>query len=176
DNVALALGVAQIFNIPRHIALRGMLKAQPDPGAMRIHSYAAPTGNQAHFVNGFAANEPTSTLKIWERLVQLGYPASNPLIIMNCRADRVDRTEQFARDFLPYLQIGTLLVVGKITSPVIEAVEVGNVRVNEVINLENEEVANVIEVIDQHVYGQVIYGVGNIHGVGEALIGHLTGE
>ena len=176
DNVALALGVAQIFNIPRHIALRGMLKAQPDPGAMRIHSYAAPTGNQAHFVNGFAANEPTSTLKIWERLVQLGYPASNPLIIMNCRADRVDRTEQFARDFLPYLQIGTLLVVGKITSPVIEAVEVGNVRVNEVINLENEEVANVIEVIDQHVHGQVIYGVGNIHGVGEALIGHLTGE
>lgn len=176
DNVALALGVAQIFNIPREIALRGMLKAQADPGAMRIHTYTAPTGSQAYFVNGFAANEPTSTLKIWERLVQLGYPASNPIIIMNCRADRVDRTEQFAKDFLPYLSIGTLVVVGEITSPVVDEVKAGNIQVNKMIDLENEDISKVIEVIDQQIHGQVIYGVGNIHGVGEALIGHLTGE
>src|SRR5699024_6181807 len=114
DNVALGLGVAQIFNIPREVALRGMLQAQPDPGAMRIHNYVTPTGNNGHFVNGFAANEPTSTLNIWKRLVELGYPENDPLIIMNCRPDRVDRTEQFAHDFLPHIEIGTLIVVGNI--------------------------------------------------------------
>src|SRR5699024_12448887 len=81
DNVALGLGVAKIFNIPTHRALRGMLKAQPDPGAMRIHQYTAATNKNAYFVNGFAANEPTSSLKIWERLIQLGYPEKNPLIV-----------------------------------------------------------------------------------------------
>lgn len=176
DNVALGLGVAQIFNIPQDLALRGMLKAQADPGAMRIYAYTAPSGNKAHFVNGFAANEPTSSLKIWERLVQLGYPAANPLLIMNCRADRVDRTEQFAEDFLPYISIGTLLLVGDITSPVMDAVAEGKIQAKKVINLEKEAVTTVIEEIDQHIQGQVIYGVGNIHGVGEAIIRHLSGE
>lgn len=176
DNVALGLGVAKIFNIPTHRALRGMLKAQPDPGAMRIHQYTAATNKSAYFVNGFAANEPTSSLKIWERLIQLGYPEKNPLIVMNCRADRVDRTEQFAEDFLPYIQIGTLLVVGEITGPIIEAVEAGRIQANEVVNLENEDVSVVIDTIDNYVNQQVIFGVGNIHGVGEPLITHLTGE
>lgn len=176
DNVALGLGVAEIFDIPKNVALRGMLKAQPDPGAMRIHQYVASTSQQAYFVNGFAANEPTSTLNIWNRVVQLGYPAVNPLVIMNCRADRVDRTEQFAEDFLPYIEIGTLLVVGEVTGPIMDAVQKGNIQANKVIDLEDETISVVIDVIDDHVKGQVIFGVGNIHGVGEPLIAHLSGK
>lgn len=176
DNVALGLGVAEIFEIPTDLALRGMLQAQPDPGAMRIHQYIAPSGQHAHFVNGFAANEPTSSLNIWDRLSSLNYPTSNPIIIMNCRADRVDRTEQFAADFLPYINIGILLVVGEITSPIIDAVHAGTIQANEVIDLENEDVAVVQATIDEYVNGQVIFGVGNIHGIGEPLISHLSGE
>lgn len=176
DNVALGLAVAKIFNIPKKVALRGMLKAQPDPGAMRIHTYESARGTKAHFVNGFAANEPTSSLKIWERLAELGYPSRDPLIIMNCRPDRVDRTEQFARDFLPHLKIGTLLVVGNVTSPVIKAAKAGNIKAKKVIDLEGEELSTIIRTIDEHVDNQMIFGVGNIHGVGEPLISHLSGE
>lgn len=176
DNVALALGVASLFEIPKRVALRGMLKAQPDPGAMRIHSYEAKTGRHAYFVNAFAANEPTSSLNIFKRLLQLGYPARDPLIIMNCRADRVDRTEQFARDFLPYIHIGTLIVVGEITVPIIEAVQAGDIEAKHIINLENEHIEVVKEIIDEHVEGQIIFGVGNIHGIGEPLITHLSGK
>ena len=84
DNAALALAVGQILGIDRETALQGMLKAQPDPGALRITA-VGDSGNPAWLVNAFAANDAQSTLKIWERLQQDGYPVADPVVIMNCR-------------------------------------------------------------------------------------------
>ncbi|WP_440614937.1 poly-gamma-glutamate synthase PgsB, partial [Bacillus subtilis] len=104
DNASLALGVAQALGIDEETAFKGMLNAPPDPGAMRILPLISPS-EPGHFVNGFAANDASSTLNIWKRVKEIGYPTDDPIIIMNCRADRVDRTQQFANDASSTLNI-----------------------------------------------------------------------
>ncbi|HEX6595179.1 MAG TPA: poly-gamma-glutamate synthase PgsB [Bacillota bacterium] len=169
ENAALALAVAEALNIDRATAFQGMLNAQPDPGAMRILPLFDKQ-SPGYFVNGFAGNDPTSTLNIWKRIVQLGYPAEKPVVVMNCRADRVDRTEQFARDVLPYMDIGKLVVIGETTAPIMNACREGAIRADEVIDCEHKEMDQVIDEIIADAHGKVIYGIGNIHGEAEPFI------
>lgn len=119
DNASLALGVAQALGIDEETAFKGMLNAPPDPGAMRILPLISPS-EPGHFVNGFAANDASSTLNIWKRVKEIGYPTDDPIIIMNCRADRVDRTQQFANDVLPYIEASELILIGETTEPIVK--------------------------------------------------------
>jgi poly-gamma-glutamate synthase PgsB/CapB len=145
-----------------------MLNAHPDPGAMRILTLDM-TENPSYFVNGFAANDATSTLNIWERVGMLGYPTQDPIVIMNCRPDRVDRTEQFANDVLPHMQIDCLMVIGTTTSPIVEAYKAGKIKAREVLDLEDQPTKVIYQAIKERMAGRMIYGVGNIHGAAEPL-------
>lgn len=174
DNVALALGVAKALDIPREVALKGMLKTQPDPGAMKIVTYSN-GDNYAYFVNGFAANDSASTLRILERVKQVGYSTEDLIIIMNCRDDRVDRTIQFAEDVLPHIEeIGILILIGSTTGPIVENYNKKIIKANELLDLEGEPTDVIVDELHKRLNGQVIYGIGNIHGAGEPLINHLT--
>lgn len=166
DNAAIALAVAQALGIDEETAKRGMLKAPPDPGVLRI----LPLGEESYFVNGFAANDAASTLNIWQRIKELGYPTENPMVIMNCRADRVDRTEQFAADVLPHIEMEFLVVVGQSIDPIRQAYQEGKIPAQELLDLEDCSAEEVIEQIKDKIAGRVIYGVGNIHGTGQPLI------
>jgi gamma-polyglutamate synthase len=168
ENAALALAVAEALGIDQETAFRGMLKANPDPGAMRILPLSADE-HPAYFVNGFAANDASSTLNIWERVGMLGYPVKDPVVIMNCRPDRVDRTEQFARDVLPHMSIDTLVVIGQTTQPIVEACEKGLIRCSELLDLENQPVEQIVQAIQGKLHNRLVYGVGNIHGAAEPL-------
>ncbi len=67
----------------------------------------------AMFVNGFAANDPESTGQIWEMVLQRFGVGRRKLAVVNCRADRPDRSRQLAeacRGWTPadhYLAVGT---------------------------------------------------------------------
>lgn len=172
DNASLALAVAEVLEIDAVTAKRGMLNAYPDPGAMRILPLFQKE-RPSFFINGFAANDPASTINIWNRAVELGYPAEDPIIIMNCRADRVDRTEQFAVDVLPYLKSSLLLLIGESTGPIVEAYEAGVIPSDHLIDLEGASSAEIIETLPKDRGDRVIYGIGNIHGAGEPLIEEL---
>ena len=65
DNASLALAVAEALGIDEKTAFRGMLNAHPDPGAMRITKFGD-AKQPTFFVNGFAANDASSTLNIWD--------------------------------------------------------------------------------------------------------------
>lgn len=170
DNASLALAVAEALGIDEKTAKQGMLNAHPDPGAMKILPLVDEQ-SPGYFVNGFAANDATSTLNIWERVTELGYPVDQSVVIMNCRADRVDRTQQFARDVLPYIDgIGDLVLIGETTSPIVDAYNEGLIKANELHNLENKSTEQILEVLEGKLSNRVIYGVGNIHGSGEPLI------
>ncbi|MDQ0338519.1 poly-gamma-glutamate synthase PgsB/CapB [Caldalkalibacillus uzonensis] len=166
DNAAIALAVAQALGIDEETAKRGMLKAHPDPGALRV----LPLGDHSFFVNGFAANDAASTLNIWQRIQELGYPTADPMVIMNCRPDRVDRTEQFAADVLPHIETDILVLVGQSTGPIRRAYEEGKIPARQMLDLDGCTTEEVIEQIGDKLAGRVIYGVGNIHGTGEPLI------
>lgn len=70
NNCAMALAVARELGIDDETAVRGMLNAHPEPGAARIFEME----KKSYFVNGFAANEPSSTLEIWERIKKKRFP------------------------------------------------------------------------------------------------------
>src|SRR5699024_4462880 len=63
ENAALAFAVAEALNINHTIAKHGMLKATPDPGAIRIHSLQS---NQVQiFINtAVDTNDPSYTINI----------------------------------------------------------------------------------------------------------------
>ncbi|WP_082232699.1 poly-gamma-glutamate synthase PgsB [Halobacillus massiliensis] len=172
ENAALALAVADILEIDHETARQGMLEAWADPGAMQI----LPIGdynNPTYLVNGFSANDPTSTLNIWERVKQLSYPTENPVVIMNCRSDRVDRTEQFANQVLPHLPAETLILMGETTSPIVNAYKNGALPVKNLLDLEGYETEEIVRVLGPYMAGKTIYGMGNIHGGAEELVKRL---
>ncbi|WP_199228204.1 poly-gamma-glutamate synthase PgsB [Salipaludibacillus keqinensis] len=168
ENAAIGLAVADILGIDKDVALKGMLNAPVDPGAMRVHQFGKQKA-PSFFFNGFAANDATSTINIWNKIQEQDYPSDNKVVIMNCRDDRVDRTIQFAEDVLPKLNMDTLILVGKGVSPIVKAYENGQLRVNNLVNLEKQSTDKVMEKINQLPRNSVIYGIGNIHGGGEEL-------
>ena len=168
ENISIPLAVAEALNIDRDTALRGMLKANPDPGALKI--YAIGEKNKGYFVNGFAANDPSSTLFIWNHLKAIGYSTDKNVILVNCRPDRVDRTIQFAEDVLPNMEIELLAVMGQSTKPITEAVNSKKINVQQYLNLEGLSPVEVLHQIEPYFADRVIYGVGNIHGGGDELV------
>lgn len=172
-NCSIALAAARAMGIPDDVAYRGMLKAHPDPGALRMHEIR----NGAVFVNGFAANEPSSTLGIWEVIKTTDYNWQNPIVVMNCRPDRVDRTRQFVRDFFPFIPNMTLLVIGEKTGDCVKAYKDGAYpNCVEFKCIEGKDVDEVMEYLEPIMPGRIVFGVGNIHGIGGDFISALVGE
>ncbi|MEZ5302918.1 MAG: poly-gamma-glutamate synthase PgsB [Verrucomicrobiales bacterium] len=69
ENIALALRVCAEFGVDRGTAIAGMHAAVPDPGAMTAHELDF-FGRRIYFVNGFAANDPESTERIWKMALE----------------------------------------------------------------------------------------------------------
>ncbi|WP_422387437.1 poly-gamma-glutamate synthase PgsB [Alkalicoccus halolimnae] len=169
ENAALGFAVAEALGIDRAVAEKGMLQAWPDPGSMKILT-VGDTKEPSHFVNGFAANDATSTINIWKRVEQLGFPVQDPVIIVNCREDRVERTEQFASDVLPYLPTANLVLIGSVTDPIVKACHAGTIKAGQVLDLADKNIEEVVEELQPFLKNRTIYGIGNIHGMGEPLI------
>lgn len=175
DNVSIALAVAQAIGVDEETAFRGMLNAQPDPGAMKITRF----GDELHpsfLVNGFAANDASSTLRIWERVSTFKYSENAPIVIMNCRADRVDRTEQFAQDVLPYIEAELVVAIGETTSPIKNAYDNGEIPTKAFMDLEGWSTEEILNTIRPYLKDCIVYGVGNIHGAAEPLINLIMKE
>ncbi|WP_280771403.1 poly-gamma-glutamate synthase PgsB [Salipaludibacillus daqingensis] len=168
ENAAFGLAVADILGIDHEVALRGMLNAPVDPGAMRVHQFGL-SSSPSYFFNGFAANDATSTINIWNKIQEQDYPSDNKVVMMNCRDDRVDRTIQFAEEVLPKFDMDTLILTGKGVSPILQAIEDGNLNVSNLINLEKEPTKTVLDHIKQLPSESMIYGIGNIHGGGQEI-------
>lgn len=174
NNCAMPLAVAELLGIDREVALRGLLKAHPDPGAMQIIPFEY-NSHKATIINAFAANEPHSTYEIWKRLVDLGtLPTDNPIVLFNARPDRVDRTRQFANDFLDKIPNATLFVIGENTHPITRAFNNGKLKnVVEYRNFERADVDTIAKALENVMDDRIIFCAGNIHGHGEILLDKL---
>ncbi len=113
ENVALVLAIAKHFGIDRETALRGMWSANPDPGVLRIHSVEY-NGKKIRFANAFAANDPDSTIIVYEMLREKMLDDEKFIVIGNSRADRIQRARQLGERMskMPaekYILVGALL-------------------------------------------------------------------
>ncbi len=96
ENVAIGLALARLLGIDREAAIRGMWKAVPDVGVVRLFHYTI-RGKRILWVPLFAANDRESVVLTFERLASY-YPRSSTVVgILNNRRDRGRRAELFSR-------------------------------------------------------------------------------
>lgn len=93
ENVALALAVCQSLGIDRALALKAMKQTTPDEGAMRKYTMRK-DGRTIHFYNALAANDPESSVMLWESIKKMEGNEKQYAIVLNARKDRKDRSEQ----------------------------------------------------------------------------------
>jgi len=115
ENVQLALAVCAEAGVPREVALKGMQKANPDPGALKKY-HLQDRGKDITFYNIFAANDPQSTVSIIQMIT--GHMTDvEKIIILNSRADRLFRSHQLV-DAVKDLDFSYLLLTGEIPEKV----------------------------------------------------------
>jgi poly-gamma-glutamate synthase PgsB/CapB len=175
DNVALALATCEHLGVKRATALRGMVEGTPDPGALR--RYRVVVGERVvDFVNAFAANDPDSTLLIWQRLgLESRESGTQRIVLANCRPDRIQRSEQIADFVARRIDADHVVLSGEGTDLVAyQAVNLG-LSPEKISNLGRRSAESVYEhVLDLVREQATVVGIGNIVGLGEEIVLHFS--
>jgi len=176
ENVSIALQVNKLLGIDEEVALRGILKASPDPGALKIYELAK--GDKIiFFVNAFAANERTSTLLIWENINKKTYLKNLPAIAMlNSREDRVLRNIQFAHLLAKEINFSKILLVGPQSKLMERTLLKLKVSPDKIINLSRiPDIEKILQFVLQFTENKVLLvGFGNTKGMGQRIIEYFN--
>ena len=168
ENVALALAICKHCEIDRETALNGMYQAIPDEGALRCYKVEA-FKKQLFFYNAFAANDPDSTLMVWQKVRdEIGFEGVR-IVLLNTRQDRLDRARQLAEMAATKLadEIDYLMLIGQSTD-VVENMTIGyGLPKKKIINLGWTEPPKVFEkVLSLTEKKSTIVAIGNMGGKG----------
>lgn len=169
ENVALALRVCAELGVDRETALEGMRQALPDPGALTFYEVNF-FGREIVFVNAFAANDPVSSLRIWE-LSRERYPKHRSVCVFNCRADRVDRSRQLGEALPQWPRPDRVIAVGTGTVFFARAAAASGFDLNRLSSVEEEDAREVFErLVNACGRRTLLVGLGNIGGLGLELV------
>src|SRR5207249_1144505 len=78
-------------------------------------------GRKLVFVNGFAANDPESTERLWRLALDSFSGADRRIAIFNCRADRPERSRQLGLACARWPAADRYVLIGSGTAPFAEA-------------------------------------------------------
>ena len=172
DNVALALKICADVGIDRQTALEGMWVATPDAGVMTVDQVNE-NGQHIAFVNGFAANDAESTGKIWEMILARNSRMQRRIAVVNCRADRMDRSEQIAESCAEWTRADHYLAIGTGTEVFAHrAIEMG-LDPNCITRAERTSTDQLVRQISRLAHDSaVVMGMGNISGPGLELVNY----
>jgi len=175
ENLRLALAVSEHLGVPKEVARRGIIKAEPDFGSLRI--WEAELGTPPSpwlLVSAFAANDPESTGLILARLKERHFLSGKRLVgILNFRQDRGDRTLQW----LSALERGYFSGFSKLFSVGAHVHALRMRRRSDLLPsltpLAAKSAPAVMEKIGEGIPGgAVLVGIGNMAGLGAALVEH----
>jgi poly-gamma-glutamate synthase PgsB/CapB len=170
DNVALALRVCQSVGVDRETALSGMWSAHPDIGAMAelaIHFF----GRHLVFVNGFAANDPESTERIWRMALDRHPDKERRIMVVNTRADRPDRSKQLGEAIPEWPEADSYVVIGTGTYFLVKAAVAQGLPASRFVFAENKDAERIFEeLLGLGGRSALVMGIGNIAGPGLELI------
>ncbi len=173
DNVALALKVCHDIGVDRDTALEGMWHAQPDPGVMTVAQSDA-ADRHTVFVNGFAANDPESTGKIWELVLERFPQIGRRIAVVNCRADRADRSTQLAEACLEWTPADHYLVTGTATHLFARRATSLGLERQRITCVENKPLPQLLSALNRQIgRSALVMGMGNIASPGMELVQHF---
>ncbi|MEM7187129.1 MAG: poly-gamma-glutamate synthase PgsB [Bacteroidota bacterium] len=111
ENVSLALDICAQLGVERSLALAEMKRSIPDEGVLR--RYTVYYGEKRiHFYNALAANDPESTLMIWEQILKSSDDKEHLMIVLNTRKDRQDRAIRLV-EMMASLQYDSIGLIGE---------------------------------------------------------------
>ncbi|MDF1548639.1 MAG: poly-gamma-glutamate synthase PgsB [Bacteroidales bacterium] len=93
ENVALALSICRNLGVDRALALKSMKNTIPDEGALRKYTIII-EGKNVNLYNALAANDPESSVILWNNIRKMEGDDKQYVIILNSRRDRKERSEQ----------------------------------------------------------------------------------
>lgn len=170
DNVALALSVAADLGVPRDVALKGMYKVTADIGA--LHEFSLNYfGRNLILINGFAANDPESTEMIWDIALARHEEAQQKVMIINCRSDRPDRSQQMGECVPTWAPADHYVVIGSGVYPFMRAALDAGIPPSKLIYAERMGGADIFEkLLSISTPHTMFMGICNIKGPGLELI------
>ncbi len=170
ENVALALRVCAEFGIDRTTALSGMWSATPDPGALTAVEVEF-FGRRLTFVNAFAANDPESTGRIWNMTYER-YPGREKRIaVVNCRADRPDRSRQLGEACMSWAAADHYVLIGTGTYLFAKSAFKEGLDPSRVVYAEERRIEEIFEqILELSGESALIIGIANIGGPGLDLV------
>jgi len=178
ENVSLALDVCVAAGVDRSTALAAMYHVTPDVGALtrwRFQAHHPESGNPflMTFINGFAANDPDSYLRVWRRL-ELDQDKGLVFILMNIRGDRQRRSKDLAPLLGTRMKAARYLLIGEETALFTDMLRRGGIARESIVDLHGLEAADLWDRICQ-LAGEdcSVFGMGNIAGIGNRLLDHL---
>lgn len=170
ENVALALKVCEDLGIDRKTALPGMWNANRDPGMMTVAQLDF-FGREIAFVNGFAANDPSSTERIWNMALERYTDVKKRIIVFNCRADRADRSRQLAEACVNWKPADHYVLIGTGTYIFSKYAVNAGLDPRRISMAENQPVEEIFErIVDAAGRSSLVMGMGNIGGPGLPLV------
>jgi poly-gamma-glutamate synthase PgsB/CapB len=172
ENVALALAICDHLKVDRQMALKGMYEAIPDAGVLRIYRIEA-FQKQLFLYNAFAANDPDSTLMIWQKIRdEIGFEGLR-IVLLNTRQDRLDRAKQLAELSGKKLagEMDFLVLIGQSTEVVESMALHYGVPKNKIVNIGWTTPARVFEsVLGLTEKKSTTVAIGNMGGMGAATV------
>lgn len=167
ENVAIALVIAEMLGIPRTVAMTGMVRADPDPGVLRIKELRI-GDKHVTWANLFAVNDRESMVAAMEKLEPYITPATTSVGILNNRTDRQRRAMQFADVGVRDLSFDRLVTFGAYETLVTERVLANGYPRDRILNLGDEHHPELSEIVDRMILQQptehvLVVGFVNIH-------------
>jgi poly-gamma-glutamate synthase PgsB/CapB len=173
ENVALAIKVCGSLGVPRDVALRGMWKARPDPGAMKEYEIDF-FGRKVIFINGFAANDPESSERIWTMAFGKYQHFNRKIMILNARADRPDRSKQLGEALINWPRADHYVLIGSGVYVLFRKAVASGIDASKFIYAEGMKAGSVFEeVMGISGKSSMVMGIGNIGGPGLELVNYF---
>ncbi len=174
ENVALALRVCREVGVGRETALKGMWGATPDPGAMTAHEMNF-FGREITFVNGFAANDPESTERIWDMALERYGHRECRIAIFNCRSDRPDRSRQLGEVVPSWKPADKYILIGSGTYIFARYAVAAGLDPMKLIFAEGRGTDEIFETcIEQAGRSALVMGMANIGGPGLSVVRYFA--
>ena len=167
ENIALALKVCQEIGVDKKTALSGMLKTNPDSGALIVLNIIR-NNKKNEFISAFAANDPDSTLKVWNLLKNKS--SNKKCIFLNTRDDRRYRTIQLISLIYKNIKPNLLIIRGENVSSLINDYNDDKVQTKLFdMNASEDTLVDYITSLENY----FVVGIGNMVGWGENFLQKL---
>lgn len=166
ENVALALDICKYLGVERELALSEMKKMLPDQGVLDKNTVVQ-DNKRINFYNAFAANDPESSMMIWNSINHTIEDDELKIILLTIRHDRQSRAIQLINLIASNLEFDYLVLIGEITNFIEEKARKLEVPKNKIINSAWNTPEKVYEgLIDLSGSKTTIIGLGNMGAMG----------